>query len=166
MQIEIVPTLEPVPDGCKLCTSCWTMLPVVFFGTNKDGADGLRSHCKDCASFRTMTRPNFHQQMNRTQQSRRGVGPLPSKERMDLVWEAWGQCYSCGVASCDERMTIGHILPLCKGGSNNITNLAPQCSACNSSQGGKTLEEWCPEAAEEIMTIQDDILTSLIHSDY
>ena len=165
MQIEIIPTLEPVPEGCKLYTSCWTIMPVAFFGTNKLGTNGLRSHCKDCTSFRNATRPNFNQQMTRARQRRRAAGPLPAQHLMDQVWSAWGGCYSCGVEPTTSRMTIGHIQPLSRGGSNSIYNLAPQCWPCNQAQRAQTLTEWCPDDEDRIVSTHDDILNILSNPD-
>ena len=50
-------------------------------------------------------------------------------------------------AKCDGvtfkgKLTVGHIVPLARGGSNWISNIAPLCQQCNSSQCAKTLAEW------------------------
>jgi 5-methylcytosine-specific restriction enzyme A len=39
------------------------------------------------------------------------------------------QCQSCGRSS---KLTIDHIIPLAKGGSNDISNLQTLCTSCNS----------------------------------
>lgn len=41
------------------------------------------------------------------------------------------KCLACGKA----EMTLDHIKPLAKGGSNGPTNLQPLCRSCNSSKG-------------------------------
>jgi 5-methylcytosine-specific restriction endonuclease McrA len=38
--------------------------------------------------------------------------------------------------------SLEHIVPLIKGGANNIENLAVACRSCNSSKGSKTLLEF------------------------
>lgn len=35
-----------------------------------------------------------------------------------------------------------HVLPLSRGGSNDISNILPCCSLCNSDKRDLTLEEW------------------------
>lgn len=48
-------------------------------------------------------------------------------------------CYKCGTK---EGITIDHIIPLIRGGSHGIGNLAPLCLSCNSSKGSKFITEW------------------------
>lgn len=40
------------------------------------------------------------------------------------------------------RLECDHIVPLCKGGSDDPANLTTACFACNHSKHGKTPEEW------------------------
>lgn len=41
------------------------------------------------------------------------------------------RCFDCGIKS---KMTMGHLQPVSKDGSNDITNIIPQCRSCNSKQ--------------------------------
>lgn len=62
-----------------------------------------------------------------------------------LYSEQEGRCAYCGIPisfSIPYDVAIDHIQPLCKGGSNNILNLALACQHCNCSKHTKTLEEW------------------------
>jgi 5-methylcytosine-specific restriction endonuclease McrA len=45
--------------------------------------------------------------------------------------------YKCQMCGTYERITIDHIIPLTKGGTNHIDNLQPLCHSCNSSKGNK-----------------------------
>ena len=47
-------------------------------------------------------------------------------------------CLCCGRA--DIPMTADHIVPLSKGGRNDIGNIQPLCRGCNSSKGTKTID--------------------------
>lgn len=45
---------------------------------------------------------------------------------------------------CNEELplTNDHVVPLSRGGSNNIDNILPACKGCNCSKSAKTLEEY------------------------
>ena len=67
-------------------------------------------------------------------------GLNPSQRRRLL--ERWKrQAKPC--AYCDEPATsIDHVIPLARGGTHFEGNLAPCCSACNSSKSAFTVAEW------------------------
>jgi len=48
-----------------------------------------------------------------------------------------GMCVNCGTVS---NITIDHIIPLSKGGTNDIENLQPLCRSCNSRKYNKILD--------------------------
>ncbi|MCM0593308.1 MAG: HNH endonuclease [Gloeotrichia echinulata IR180] len=41
------------------------------------------------------------------------------------------QCQSCGKTTLETNLTIDHIIPLSRGGQNDISNLQTLCSTCN-----------------------------------
>jgi 5-methylcytosine-specific restriction endonuclease McrA len=47
-------------------------------------------------------------------------------------------CIYCGA----DGQTIEHIIPLSRGGTHSIGNLAAACGPCNFSKAGKTIMEW------------------------
>jgi hypothetical protein len=62
----------------------------------------------------------------------------PTPRRRELLWLKEGKvCHWCGCPTrlCDEpdpdQATIEHIMPRCKGGTNDDENLASACRACN-----------------------------------
>lgn len=49
-----------------------------------------------------------------------------------------------------ETYWLEHVLPLAKGGLNELSNLAITCPKCNSIKGAKTLEEFRPDLVDQI----------------
>lgn len=48
-----------------------------------------------------------------------------------------GRCLSCGA---HEELTVDHIRPLGRGGSNAIENIQPLCAACNNAKGHRVMD--------------------------
>jgi hypothetical protein len=56
------------------------------------------------------------------------------------IKEKWNhQCAYCGNT---EKLTIDHIVPQCKGGSDFITNVICCCESCNCSKAHTDWETW------------------------
>jgi len=52
--------------------------------------------------------------------------------------------YACTYCGADKQLEGDHVVPLSRGGSNALVNLATACRPCNLSKGSKTVEEWGP----------------------
>lgn len=52
--------------------------------------------------------------------------------------------YRCAYCGATEYLTVDHVIPLSRGGTNNLSNLKTCCGHCNSSKGAKSIEEWSP----------------------
>ncbi|QKQ77901.1 HNH endonuclease [Nostoc sp. TCL240-02] len=56
--------------------------------------------------------------------------------RRKLLIERYGyQCFWCGCDLAPETLTIDHLIPLSKGGSNKLNNLRTACKGCNNKRG-------------------------------
>ncbi len=62
------------------------------------------------------------------------------KTSKTYVHECWN--YRCCYCGSQKDLTIDHLRPLAKGGTNDISNLASAWQKCNLSKGNKKLEDW------------------------
>lgn len=67
--------------------------------------------------------------------NKRAGGKIDIKEWNNKCKLLKFKCQHCGTI---ERITIDHIIPVSKGGSNDISNLQPLCISCNSRKYNKT----------------------------
>ncbi|CAD5979414.1 HNH endonuclease [Planktothrix tepida] len=56
---------------------------------------------------------------------------IPQEVRRYVFLRDNYQCKSCGKTENETQLTMDHIIPLAKGGSNDISNLQTLCSQCN-----------------------------------
>lgn len=67
--------------------------------------------------------------MAKTNQSKRQ--PLSKKIRFEVFKRDKFTCAYCGRKAPDVILEVDHIIPVAKGGDNNITNLITSCIDCN-----------------------------------
>jgi 5-methylcytosine-specific restriction endonuclease McrA len=60
-------------------------------------------------------------------------------EWLALVERFAGACAYCGRPG---NLEADHVIPISRGGTNDIQNILPACRACNRSKGPRTLEEF------------------------
>jgi 5-methylcytosine-specific restriction endonuclease McrA len=71
----------------------------------------------------------------RSIQRRKDLRDELSPAMRKAVWSRYGRiCYLCGMKGAD---TIDHIVPIVKGGTNDISNLRPAHEKCNKDKGSK-----------------------------
>ncbi|MEO0375533.1 MAG: HNH endonuclease [Cyanobacteria bacterium P01_A01_bin.17] len=58
--------------------------------------------------------------------------PIPAAVRKYVFDRDKHTCKSCGKTGKDAKLTIDHINPLAKAGTNDISNLQTLCASCNS----------------------------------
>ncbi|HEY9905787.1 MAG TPA: HNH endonuclease [Candidatus Sericytochromatia bacterium] len=56
---------------------------------------------------------------------------IPPEVRKYVFERERSQCQSCGKTKLDTQLTIDHIIPLARGGQNDISNLQTLCCDCN-----------------------------------
>lgn len=72
--------------------------------------------------------------------SRRGLPKEVWQELRAKVFERDG--YACTYCGDGNDLTCDHVVPLVRGGTNDLDNLTTACRPCNSSKGAKLMSEW------------------------
>lgn len=67
------------------------------------------------------------------------VRKLITKELKEAVRAKSNHCFYCGRQLYDSNRTIDHIVPITKGGTNELNNLVCCCHECNQVKGGETI---------------------------
>lgn len=60
--------------------------------------------------------------------------PIPDRIRAAVYARDWHRCVSCG---SPDNLTLDHIVPWSKNGSDNEGNLQTMCRSCNSRKGAR-----------------------------
>ena len=82
----------------------------------------------------------------------RVTGHWIGKARREALYERDGRaCVYC--QSPNRGLTLDHLRPRCKGGSNKSSNLVTACRTCNSVRGHASLRSFCLDIAS--LTNQD-----------
>lgn len=114
----------------KLCSSCNKM----------ENTRKHRNICRKCESKRKKEWRGRNKERERTRKkilkhkSRQASGSF-NKKNLSAKFYYWGnKCWICG---CNKNVTIDHVKPISKGGSNWVANLRPACSKCNTTKSNK-----------------------------
>lgn len=93
---------------------------------------------KKRSSYRTWAKanPQIVQSVRHRHRARQlsAPGTYTPEEWLDRLSEYGGVCPCCGRVA---ELTVDHIIPLAKGGTNWIWNLQPLCFSCNSAKSDR-----------------------------
>lgn len=95
---------------------------------NKNRRDRYKNNLEDSRFY---SRIRKHQ--------RRTAGVIDYNEWIKKCNLLGNKCQMCGKSSDVVKLTIDHILPISKGGTNILENLQPLCLNCNSKKGSKII---------------------------
>lgn len=105
-------------------------------------AEHYKEYCREYSKQYEQTLNGKEKTMNRKLKRRKyydSQNPINFKEVKEKFDRLGNRCVVCG--SC-ENITIDHIVPLSKGGTNETDNLQPLCKSCNSAKGNKSMKEF------------------------
>ncbi len=101
---------------------------------------GAKSHfwkggiCQDKEYMRETQKKQRH---NRRARMRNAIGSFTVGEWETLKKQYGFKCPMCGRKEPLIQLTIDHVIPLVKGGDNNISNIQPLCFICNTQKATK-----------------------------
>lgn len=64
-------------------------------------------------------------------------------------------CRYCGRQSDSVELQIDHIIPICKGGTNDESNLVTSCVPCNQGKAGIKLDQAAPNESDRLRLAQE-----------
>ena len=64
--------------------------------------------------------------------------PIPARLRHEVFRRDGYRCRECGATNKETTLEIDHIVPVSKGGRNNLSNLQTLCKACNRAKHTRT----------------------------
>lgn len=85
---------------------------------------------------RNPDKPKLYEQRRRARKQG-SDGEYSEAEWKALVKQQGGRCLACGKKT---ELTADHVIPLVKGGSNDISNIQGLCRSCNSTKGTKATD--------------------------
>lgn len=67
---------------------------------------------------------------------------LTKPERRQIYDKCNGHCAYCGCKLEYKDMQVDHVIPLCRGGEDTMSNMLPSCRSCNHYKRTLTAEEF------------------------
>lgn len=89
-----------------------------------------------------MARSHVHQHRGKRQRNMKALSHRGADLRMVVHMRGKGRCYFCGRTLSLRTMTIDHLVPIVRGGSQDIDNMCIACGPCNTAKGKQMIEEY------------------------
>lgn len=106
-----------------------------------------REHPEKVAEYARLHKqryPEKNRERARIRRARKaGAEGSHAHEEFIILCELVGwKCLYCGKPHTDFPLTEDHIVPISRGGSDDISNIQPLCQHCNSVKGIKDIDYW------------------------
>lgn len=93
-----------------------------------------------------------------TRESRTGRGKIPKRMRREVYERDEHTCQFCGVVPPRDQLTIDHLVPLARGGLDELHNYVTACRSCNERKG-------CEPLASFVQNLDLEVVDLPVHGD-
>jgi 5-methylcytosine-specific restriction endonuclease McrA len=127
-------TIEFEKIYCPTCRTCFVPKRIKQF------------HCSSkCYShyygqIRDKTKKKLYERIRESRIRSSGKGNFTIQQWNDLVKRHKNICPCC--KKLTKEFTVDHIIPISKGGTNNIENIQPLCRKCNVTKGNRFTKKY------------------------
>ena len=104
-----------------------------------DIGENMEKYCKSCGAVFNDLKFKLCPYCGGELDTRYGRQPIPRKLRHEVFKRDGYRCRECGASKDETSLEIDHIVPVARGGTNNIDNLQTLCRECNRM---KHTDEW------------------------
>lgn len=91
----------------------------------------MEKYCKSCGAVFNDLKFKICPHCGQTLDTRYGRQPIPRKLRHEVFMRDGYRCRECGASKDETSLEIDHIVPVARGGTNDIDNLQTLCRECN-----------------------------------
>lgn len=91
----------------------------------------MEKYCKSCGAVFNDLKFKICPHCGNELDTRYGRQPIPRKLRHEVFMRDGYRCRECGASKDETSLEIDHIVPVARGGTNDIDNLQTLCRECN-----------------------------------
>lgn len=118
----------------------------------------MEKYCKSCGRVFKDLDFIFCPYCGNQLSTRVGRQPIPRKLRHEVFKRDGYRCRECGATNKQTRLHIDHIIPVAKGGTNDLSNLQTLCEECNVA---KATDEWVGGVSQDDVILKSSVLPGI-----